>query len=116
MFKAIADSAAAADGGSLALFAERLDGTVETFVINRSLASRGTADHNRVASTLRALSPADCLAAADALEALLPATPRVHPVADFVMTLRAQGRAGEGGAVSPSPEPPPPPRRPRPSP
>ncbi|TSD83147.1 hypothetical protein FFK22_039210 [Mycobacterium sp. KBS0706] len=110
MFKAISDSAAAADGGSLALFAERLDGTVETFVINRSIKSHGTADHNRVSSDLRSLSSADCLAAADALEALPSKTPgtyddadpRIHAsfikvVADFVSMLRAQGRSGREG-------------------
>jgi hypothetical protein len=105
MFKAISDTAAAADGGSLALFVERLDGTMETFVINRSIASRGTADHDKVSSDLRPLSPADCLAAADLLEALpsktpgayADADPKVHAifskvVEDFVKTLRAQGR------------------------
>lgn len=107
MFKAISDSAAAADGGSLALFAERLDGTVETFVINRSIKSRGTADYNKVSSDLQPLSSADCLAAADALEALPSKTPgtyddadpRIHAtfikvVEEFVKTLRAQGRNG----------------------
>lgn len=33
MFKKINDSAAAADGGSLALFVERDDGEVETFIM-----------------------------------------------------------------------------------
>lgn len=36
MFKSVSDSAAAADGGSLALFVERIDGQTELFVINRS--------------------------------------------------------------------------------
>ena len=35
MFKSVSDSAAAADGGSLALFVERIDGQTELFVINR---------------------------------------------------------------------------------
>lgn len=106
MFKAISDSAAAADGGSLALFVERLDGTVETFVVNRSIKSRGTADYNRVSSDLRSLSPADCLVAADALDVLPSKTPRTYDEADpkiraifvkvvdeFVTALRAQGRS-----------------------
>ncbi len=50
MFKSVSDSAAAADGGSLALFVERIDGQTELFVINRSLASRGTPDYNKVSS------------------------------------------------------------------
>ncbi len=89
MFKAISDSAAAADGGSLALFVEHRDGTAETFVINRSLASRGTVDYNKISSSLRTLSPADYPAIADALELLLPETASVHPVAAFIETLRA---------------------------
>jgi len=90
MFKAISDSAAAADGGSLALFVERLDGTVETFVITRSIASRGTADYNKVSSSLKAISPGDYPAIADALETLLPDTAPIHPVAEFIKTLRGQ--------------------------
>lgn len=53
MFKSVSDSAAAADGGSLALFVERQDGQTEVFVIHRSLASRGTPDYNRITSSLR---------------------------------------------------------------
>lgn len=90
MFKAVTDSAAAADGGSLALFVERLDGTVETFVINRSIASRGTASYNKVSSNLRALPPADCMDIATALDALAAETPSIHPVAQFVAALRQQ--------------------------
>jgi hypothetical protein len=90
MFTSVSDSAAAADGGSLALFVERLDGAVETFVINRSIASRGSASYNKVSSSLRTLSPEDYPAIADALEPLLPETPSIHPLAEFIRTLRAQ--------------------------
>ncbi|HEV2512327.1 hypothetical protein [Bosea sp. (in: a-proteobacteria)] len=90
MFKAVSDSAAAADGGSLALFVERLDGTVETFVVDRSIASRGTPSYNKVSSSLRALTLADCADIAEALDALAAETPRVHPVAEFVEALRQQ--------------------------
>lgn len=71
MFKAVSDSAAAADGGSLALFVERLDGELEQFVINRSFASRGTPAYNKVSSNLRSLSADNCRAVAAALEPLL---------------------------------------------
>lgn len=97
MFKAVSDSAAAADGGSLALFVERLDGTVETFVITRSIASRGTADYNKVSSSQRTLSPADYPAIADALELLLPDTASVHPVAEFIKTLRGHDQPAPRG-------------------
>ena len=90
MFKAVTDSAAAADGGSLALFVERLDGTVETFVINRSIASRGTPSYNKVSADLRALPPADCADIAEVLSALAAETPSIHPVAEFVAALRQQ--------------------------
>jgi len=90
MFKAVSDSAAAADGGSLALFVERLDGTVETFVVDRSIASRGTPSYNKVSSSLRALTLADCADIAEALDALAAETPRVHPVTEFVEALRQQ--------------------------
>jgi len=108
MFKVISDVAAAADGGSLAFFVERLDGTIETFVINRSIKSRGTADYNKVSSDQRPLSSADCLSAADALEALPSKTPSncdgaeftkirasiIKAVEEFIEALRAQGRSG----------------------
>jgi hypothetical protein len=90
MFKAVTDSAAAADGGSLALFVEHSDGTAETFVINRSIASRGTASYNKVSSNLRALTPTDCAEIAEALDALAGETPNIHPVAEFVVALRQQ--------------------------
>ncbi|CAD5288312.1 conserved hypothetical protein [Bosea sp. 62] len=90
MFKAVSDSAAAADGGSLALFVERSDGMVEIFVINRSIASRGTASYKKVSSNLRALTPVDCTDIATALNALAAETPSVHPVAEFVDALRQQ--------------------------
>ncbi|MFS8057023.1 hypothetical protein QD357_30100 [Rhizobium sp. BR 317] len=90
MFKSVSDSAAAADGGSLALFVERLDGELEQFVINRSIASRGTPAYNKVVSNLRSLSADDCRAIAAALEPLLATTLSVHPLADFIKTLREQ--------------------------
>ncbi|WP_100964596.1 hypothetical protein [Bosea sp. FBZP-16] len=90
MFKAVTDSATAADGGSLALFVERLDGTIETFVVDRSLASRGTSSYNKVSSSLRALTPAGCGDIAEALDALAAETPGIHPVAEFVGALRQQ--------------------------
>ncbi|MFF2320118.1 hypothetical protein ACFVTJ_03585 [Agrobacterium sp. NPDC058088] len=90
MFKSVSDSAAAADGGSLALFLERQDGQTEVFVIHRSLASRGTPDYNRVTSSLRPLSAEDCREVAAALEPLLTTTPSVHPLADFIDTLKQQ--------------------------
>ena len=90
MFKAVTDSAAAADGGSLALFVERADGAVETFVINRSIASRGTSSYNKVSSNLRALTAADCAEIAEALDALAAETQSIHPVAEFVGALRQQ--------------------------
>ncbi|MDK4702170.1 hypothetical protein PH562_07925 [Rhizobium sp. CNPSo 4062] len=92
MFKAVSDSAAAADGGSLALFVERVDGELEQFVINRSLASRGTPAYNKVSSNLRSLSADDCRAVAAALEPLLPITSSIHPLADFIETLERQSR------------------------
>ncbi|CUX21699.1 hypothetical protein [Agrobacterium genomosp. 13] len=90
MFKSVSDSAAAADGGSLALFVERIDGQTEVFVINRSLASRGTPDYNKVSSSLRSLADQDCAMIAAALERLLTTTPSVHPLADFIDTLKKQ--------------------------
>lgn len=92
MFKAISDSAAAADGGSLALFVERLDGELEQFVINRSFASRGTPAYNKVSSNLRSLSTDNCRAVAAALEPLLAMTPSIHPLADFIETLKKQSK------------------------
>lgn len=90
MFKAVTDSAAAADGGSLALFVEHLDGAVETFVVNRSFASRGTPSYNKVSSSMRALTLADCADIAEALDALAAETASIHPVAEFVGALRQQ--------------------------
>lgn len=90
MFKSVSDSAAAADGGSLALFVERFDGKIEQLVINRSLASRGTPAYNKVVSSLRPLSADDCRATAAALEPLLTTTPPIHPLADFITTLKQQ--------------------------
>ncbi len=90
MFKSVSDSAAAADGGSLALFVERQDGQTEVFVIHRSLTSRGTPDYNRITSSLRPLSAEDCREVAAALEPLLTTTPSVHPLADFIDTLKQQ--------------------------
>ena len=92
MFKAVSDSAAAADGGSLALFVERVDGELEQFVINRSFASRGTPAYNKVSSNLRSLSADNCRAVAAALEPLLAVTPSFHPLADFIETLERQSR------------------------
>ena len=77
MFKSVSDSAAAADGGSLALFVERQDGQTEVFVIHRSLASRGTPDYNRITSSLRPLTAEDCREIAAALEPLLMTTPSI---------------------------------------
>lgn len=90
MFNAVSDSAAAADGGSLALFVERVDGESEQFVINRSFASRGTPAYNKVSSNLRSLSAENCRAVVAALEPLLAITPSIHPLADFIETLRKQ--------------------------
>ena len=90
MFKSVSDSAAAADGGSLALFVERIDGQTELFVINRSLASRGTPDYNKITSSLRPLDKEDCAMIAAALEPLLTITPSIHPLADFIDTLKQQ--------------------------
>lgn len=90
MFKSVSDSAAAADGGSLALFVERIDGQTELFVINRSLASRGTPDYNKITSSLRPLAKEDCAMIAAALEPLLMTTPSIHPLADFIDTLKQQ--------------------------
>ena len=90
MFKSVSDSAAAADGGSLALFVERMDGQTEQFVINRSLAARGTPAYNKIVSNLRPLSADDCEMIAAALEPLLTTTPPIHPLADFIKTLKQQ--------------------------
>ena len=90
MFKSVSDSAAAADGGSLALFVKRIDGQTELFVINRSLASRGTPDYNKVSSSLRPLAEEDCGKIAAALEPLLTTTLSIHPLADFIDTLKQQ--------------------------
>ena len=90
MFKSVSESAAAADGGSLALFVERMDGQTELFVINRSLASRGTPDYNKVSSNLRSLAEEDCVMIAMALEPLLTTTPSIHPLADFIDALKQQ--------------------------
>ncbi|MDO3442169.1 hypothetical protein [Agrobacterium sp. V1] len=92
MFKSVSDSAAAADGGSLALFVKRIDGQTERFVIDRSLASRGTPDYNKVSSSLRSLAGEDCGTIAAALESLLMTTLSVHPLADFIDTLKQQSR------------------------
>lgn len=90
MFVSVTDSAAAADGGSLALFVERADGQLERFVINRSINSRGTPDYNTITSNLRSLSPDDCREIAAALEPLSTKTPPVHPLLDFIKTLKEQ--------------------------
>ncbi len=90
MFKSVSDSAAAADGGSLALFVERQDGQTEVFVIHRSLASRGTPDYNRITSSLRQLTAEDCREVAAALEPLLMTTPSIHPLADFIEAFKQQ--------------------------
>ncbi|MFK0207256.1 hypothetical protein [Agrobacterium sp. NPDC090283] len=90
MFKSVSDSAAAADGGSLALFVERVDGQTEQFVINRSFAARGTPAYNKIVSSLRRLSADDCRQIAAALEPLLIVTATIHPLADFINTLKQQ--------------------------
>lgn len=90
MFKSVSDSAAAADGGSLALFVERQDGQTEVFVIHRSLASRGTPDYNRITSSLRPLSAEDRREIAAALEPLLMTTLSIHPLADFIEAFKQQ--------------------------
>lgn len=91
MFRAVTNSAAASDGGSLLLFVEREDGTEEILGLDRAIASRGTPAHGRVTSSARPLSPAECRAAAAVLENLLPGTDEVHPIAEFIAALRAQG-------------------------
>ena len=80
MFKSVSDSAAAADGGSLALFVERQDGQTEVFVIHRSLASRGTPDYNRITTSLRPLSADDRRGSRTAIDdhAINPSTGRFH--------------------------------------
>ena len=83
MFKSVLDSAAAADGGSLALFMKRMDGQTEQFVINRSLAARGTPAYNKIVSNLRPLSADDCKMIAAALEPQRIETP-CHHQAGFV--------------------------------
>jgi hypothetical protein len=90
MFAFISDSAAASDGGSLALFVERLDGKTECFVINRSLASRDTPDYNLVTSDLRSLSANECAEIARHLERLTSDVASVHPVGEFIKALKAQ--------------------------
>lgn len=100
MFKSISDSAAAADGGSLALFVERLDGELEQFIINRSFASRGTPAYNKVVSNLRPLSADNCRAIAAALEPLLATTPSIHPLADFIETLKEQSKIESEAATT----------------
>ncbi|OAE46986.1 hypothetical protein [Agrobacterium tumefaciens] len=90
MFKSVSDSAAAADGGSLALFVERQDGQTEQFVIHRSLAARGTPDYNKITSSLRPLADQDCAMIAAALEPLLKTTPSIHPLADFIEAFKKQ--------------------------
>ena len=59
-------------------------------MVSDQIASRGSASYNKVSSSLRTLSPEDYPAIADALEPLLPATPGIHPLAEFIRTLRAQ--------------------------
>ncbi|SCB60467.1 hypothetical protein GA0061105_11138 [Rhizobium aethiopicum] len=90
MFESVTDSAAAADGGSLALFVTRSDRQIERFIINRSINSRGTAAYNKVTSNLRSLSADDCREIAGALEPLLTKTPPIHPLPDFIETLKEQ--------------------------
>ncbi|MCZ7469843.1 hypothetical protein M0412_03665 [Agrobacterium sp. O3.4] len=94
MFKSVSDSAAAADGGSLALFVERIDGQTERFMIDRSLASP---DYNKVSSSLRSLAGEDCGTIAAALEPLLMTTLSVHPLADFIEALKQQSRGAVCG-------------------
>ncbi|CUX42247.1 MULTISPECIES: hypothetical protein [Agrobacterium] len=95
MFKSVSESAAAADGGSLALFVERMDGQTEVFVIHRSLASRGTPDYNKITSSLRPLSAEDCRVIAAELEPLLVTTDSIHPLADFINTFKRQSSSFE---------------------
>ncbi|MEJ1117071.1 hypothetical protein V9K92_01090 [Phyllobacterium sp. CCNWLW109] len=90
MFKKINDSAAAADGGSLALFVERDDGEVETFIILRSIASRGTPDFNLVTSNLRKLTPDLCAKIAEDFDRLVPTTDSIHSLTQFVQALQGQ--------------------------
>jgi hypothetical protein len=54
--KSVANSAVAADGGSLLLVLEWGDGRVETLFLNRSIASQGTAAYDTVTSDKRLLS------------------------------------------------------------
>ncbi len=89
MFLSISDSAAASDGGSLALFVERLDGKTETFSINRSIASRGTSDYNVITSDLRSLSANECAEISRHLEEFASEA-SVHPVGEFIKALKAQ--------------------------
>ncbi len=90
MFTLIVDYAVAPDGGSLALSAERLDGKTEYFVINRSFASRGTAEYNVVRSNLRFLSAEECEEIARHLEGLVTDATSIDLVTEFINTLKAQ--------------------------
>ncbi|PDT30765.1 hypothetical protein CO660_05305 [Rhizobium sp. L9] len=90
MYASIVDSAMATDGGSRALFVERIDGRVERFVINRSIASRGTPAYNVVSSDLRTLSKCDCAEIAEALRKLSTEVTAIHQVNEFINALKAQ--------------------------
>lgn len=91
----LADLASGRQSDRLALFVERVDGQTEQFVINRSFAARGTPDYNKIVSSLRSLSAGDCQTIAAALEPLLTTTPPIHPLADFINTLKQQSSSFE---------------------
>jgi len=91
----VIDGAAAADGGSLLLIVARRDGQNETLFLNRSIASRGTSEHDIVTSDKRELSPAEYIDVALELEHLWnlrPGTAHLFDlVPEFITSLRKQG-------------------------
>jgi hypothetical protein len=91
--KGIANSAAAADGGSLLLVLEWDDGHFEILGLKRSIAARGTAAYNMVGSDTRSLSRTECLDIANELEQVFDRTPTASRslLLEFITALKKQG-------------------------
>ncbi|HEX3502017.1 MAG TPA: hypothetical protein VHU22_01355 [Xanthobacteraceae bacterium] len=90
--KNIANTAVAADGGSLLAILEWSDGRFETLFLNRSIASQGTAAYDTATSDKRLLSAIECFAIAKELEQQADPMPTAARsfIEEFVRTLKKQ--------------------------
>lgn len=96
-FRCISDSAAACDGGSLALLLVRIDGARTSLVLDRSIKSRGTPAFGTVrVDGLRVSGSAASELSTELQrlwESLSPDDRSKHPVSPFVEALSRQGAA-----------------------